>query len=357
MRWPKTGLLIGLAVLAGGGAALGQEAPLTDMTQGKPSANAPQGKPFADLAQGKQEDVVQRDSFRPFSRTVKDKPGRNSPTPLVAFGGDDNARAPIAGVQLIHGEQAASTVSGTWGTERFLDFGPEQHRPSARNDNSRVARFADFQLAQGKEEVTKSPTAPCVQPPPMVRWQDYDGPLKKTVGAFAGRLERKSAHPPHYKLGAVLCSFAAKDKFILFVQDMIDPVTFMGVGFNAGIDQAENSDPTFGQGAAGYGKRFGANFADEASSTFFKDFAFPSLFAEDPRYYRLIHASGGRRLFHAARHAFVAHRDNGKQMFNFSQWLGTTSAVALSNTYHPGNQRGFAPAAERVGWSVLTDVG
>jgi hypothetical protein len=191
----------------------------------------------------------------------------------------------------------------------------------------------------------------------MVRWQDYDGPLKKTVGAFAGRLERKSAHPPHYKPGAVLCSFAPKDKFILFVQDTIDPVTFLSVGFDAGTDQAQNSDPTFGQGAAGYGKRFGANFAGEASSTFFKDFAFPSLFSEDPRYYRLVHASGGRRLFHAMRHAFVAHRDNGKQMFNFSEWLGTTSAVALSNTFHPGNQRGFAPAAERVGWSVLTDVG
>ena len=126
--------------------------------------------------------------------------------------------------------------------------------------------FADLQSAQGKEEATKSPTAECVEPPPMVRWQDYDGPLKKTVGAFAGRLERKSAHPPHYKPGAVLCSFAPKDKFILFVQDTIDPVTFLGVGFDAGIDQAQNSDPTFGQGAAGYGKRFGADFAGEASS-------------------------------------------------------------------------------------------
>lgn len=212
-------------------------------------------------------------------------------------------------------------------------------------------------IPQTQEEATKSPTAPCVEPPPMLRWQDYDGPLKKIVGTFARRLERKSTHPPHYKPGAVLCSFAPKDKFVLFVQDMIDPVTFLGVGFDAGIDQAQNSDPTFGQGAAGYGKRFGANFAGQASSTFFKDFAFPSLFSEDPRYYRLAHGSGEERLFHAMRHAVVAHRDNGRRMFNFSEWLGTVSAVALSNTYHPGNERGFAPAAERVGISVLTDVG
>src|SRR5262249_43238841 len=33
-----------------------------------------------------------------------------------------------------------------------------------------------------------------VEPPPMVRLQDYNGPLKKTVGTFARKLERKSVH-------------------------------------------------------------------------------------------------------------------------------------------------------------------
>ncbi len=44
-------------------------------------------------------------------------------------------------------------------------------------------------------------------------------------------------------------------------------------------------------------------------------------------------------------------------MFNFSEWLGTASAVVLSNTYQPDNERGFAPAAQAVGYSVLQDVG
>jgi hypothetical protein len=44
-------------------------------------------------------------------------------------------------------------------------------------------------------------------------------------------------------------------------------------------------------------------------------------------------------------------------MFNYSEWLGTASAVALSNAYHPGNQRGFAPAARLAGYSILTDMG
>jgi hypothetical protein len=207
------------------------------------------------------------------------------------------------------------------------------------------------------EETRKNATAPCVEPPPLVRLEDYDGPLKKTVGIFARKLERKSAHPSHYKPGAVLCSLELKDKFILFVMDSIDPVSFLDSGFNAGLAQAQNDDPTFGQGAAGYGKRFAASFTDQASSKFFTEFALPAIFSEDPRYYRLGTGSGRGRFWHAVEHVFVAHRDNGKRIFNFSEWLGTTSSVLLSNTYHPGNERGFAPAAQAVGSSVIQDMG
>lgn len=212
-------------------------------------------------------------------------------------------------------------------------------------------------LAPLPEEATKNVAAPCVEPPPMVRLEDYDGPLKKVIGTFARHLELKAVHPPHYKPGAKLCTLKFNDKFLLFVKDSLDPVTFLATGFSAGIDQAENSDPSYGQGAEGYGKRFGAEFAGQASSRFFKDFAYPWMFSEDPRYYRLAHGTARRRFLHAVEHAVVAHRDDGHRMFNFSEWLGTASTVVLSNTYHPDNERGFAPAAQRVVYSILQDVG
>lgn len=108
-------------------------------------------------------------------------------------------------------------------------------------------------VSQQQNQETTAP--PCIEPPPLIRWQDYNGPFAKTVGVFARKLERKSVHPPHYKPGAVLCTLETKDKFYLFVQDTFDPVTFLSVGFDAGLDQAQNSDRSFGQGAAGYGKR------------------------------------------------------------------------------------------------------
>src|SRR6267142_5696394 len=97
-----------------------------------------------------------------------------------------------------------------------------------------------------QEEAVANANAPCVQPAPMVRLSDYNGPLKKVVGEFARPMERKTVHPRHYKPGAKLCTLKLKDKFVLFVQDSFDPVTFLASGFNAGLDQAADSDPSYG---------------------------------------------------------------------------------------------------------------
>ena len=205
-----------------------------------------------------------------------------------------------------------------------------------------------------EEEIQQHVAVPCVEPPPLVRWSDYQG---KIGGMFARKLERKSVQTPHYKPRAVLCTLEPKDKLFFFVHATVDPLTFVDAAYDAGIDQAERCDPTFGQGAAGYSKRFGAGLASRATSEFFKDFAYPTLFSEDPRYYRLVRGGKSNRLFHAAGHVFIAHKEDGTHMFNFSEWLGTSSAVVLSNVYHPDYLRGFSPAAQRVGYSVLSDAG
>jgi hypothetical protein len=214
-----------------------------------------------------------------------------------------------------------------------------------------------FQSNVQSTQVLQDENSTCVKPAPIVRLEDYNGPLKKTVGLFARALERKAVHPPHYLAGVYLCSLSPRDKFVFFVQDSLDRVAFLDSAFNAGLDQASNRDRAFGQGVQGYAKRFAATTADQASSKFFKDFAFPVIFAEDPRYYRMANGPFRKRLLHAMGHSFVAYRVDGTRMFNSAEWLGTTSAVVLSNAYHPGNERGAASVATRVGLAVVQDMG
>ena len=206
-------------------------------------------------------------------------------------------------------------------------------------------------------QVEVNPAGPCVEPPPMVRMQDYIGPFHRVIGTFTQKLDRLSVQVPHYRPGVALCSLEIKDKFFLFLRDSADPETLLAGAFDAGISQAENDDPTFGQGAAGYGKRIGAAYLDEFQFRFFKEFTYPTIFFEDPRYYRLGQGKKTQRFLHAVRHVVVAYDNNGRPMFNFSEWMGEISATSLSNLYHPGNRRGFDHAAGNIAVDIGLDIG
>ena len=207
------------------------------------------------------------------------------------------------------------------------------------------------------EQAEQNPSAPCLEPAPIVRLEDYNGPFHNAVGRFSGKLERQAVHEPHYKAGATLCTLEPSEKLRLFAEDTTDPVSLLGVAFNAALDQAQGIDPTFGQGAGGFGKRLAAHFETQTSSRFFSVFAYPTIFSEDPRYYRLGTGPVPRRVLHALGHAVVAHRDDGRYIFNFSEVLGTATGAALNYAYHPGSRRGAHVVAEDAAFSILSDAG
>jgi len=89
----------------------------------------------------------------------------------------------------------------------------------------------------------------------------------------------------------------------------------------AGVTQAENEFPAYGQGMQGYGKRFGAALADGTSNGLFRIYVYPTLLKEDPRYFRLGEGSFGHRLVYGLEQSFVCHTDKGGRSFNFSNIL------------------------------------
>ncbi len=133
----------------------------------------------------------------------------------------------------------------------------------------------------------------------------------------------------------------AKQKFSLASHETFDPVSLIGVGLAAGIEQANNTYAGYGQGAAGYGKRFAAKFGDGRTGDFLSHAVFPSLFHQDPRYFYQGTGSFKSRLVHAASFAIVTRSDNGKPMPNYSYFLGDIGSGALSNLYYPHADRGM----------------
>lgn len=148
-----------------------------------------------------------------------------------------------------------------------------------------------------------------------------------------------------------------RQKLQLMTKTLIDPFTFVAAGLQAGIGQAQDSFPAYGQGAAGYAKRYGAAFADSADSNFFSNFVYPTLFKQDPRYFRLGEGSVGKRIFYAGESQFVARKDSGGRTFHFSNVLGAITAGTISNIYYPQEDRGVGLTASRaaisLGWGIL----
>jgi len=197
----------------------------------------------------------------------------------------------------------------------------------------------------------------CVQAAPLLSLSDYDRRFKKIAAFLTHKIELKIAQKPYAGKGPPLCRLDTREKFALFVRNVDEPLTFLAAGFNAGLAQAGNDDAAFGQGARGYGQRFGAALTDDVAGNFFGTFLYPSVFCEDPRYYRLLNGSAKRRLGHALTHVFVARADSGEHLVNYSEWFTAASSAALQNLYHPGNRRGFGPAATSAGVTVATDMG
>jgi hypothetical protein len=133
-----------------------------------------------------------------------------------------------------------------------------------------------------------------------------------------------------------------KQKFKLAWKTTIDPVTILLVGAVAGVEQAQNHFRGYGQGAGGYGKRFGAGYADTVTATFIGGAILPSILKQDPRYFYKGTGSNTSRSLYAIANAVICKGDNGRWQPNYSNILGNLAAGGISNAYYPADDRNGA---------------
>jgi len=132
----------------------------------------------------------------------------------------------------------------------------------------------------------------------------------------------------------------ARQKFKLSMRSTFDPTAFIVIAGVAGAEQYKNVYPGFGGGIEGYGKRYGATFANHVSDQFFARAVYPSIFHQDPRYFYKGKGSIGSRALYAVSAAVIARGDNGRWMPNYSSVLGKMTSGAISNLYYPASERG-----------------
>ena len=131
-----------------------------------------------------------------------------------------------------------------------------------------------------------------------------------------------------------------KQKFELAWKTTIDPVSFGLTGAIAGIQQVQNDFSGYGQGAQGYGKRYGASYANFVAGTYIGGAILPSLLKQDPRYFYKGTGSKRSRILYAIANSVICKGDNGHWQANYSSIVGSLAAGGISNLYYPDEDRG-----------------
>jgi hypothetical protein len=131
----------------------------------------------------------------------------------------------------------------------------------------------------------------------------------------------------------------SKQKFQMAFRTTIDPVTFGLVGVAAGIEQANNTYSGYGDGAAGFGRRYGSALGDDTISIFLAGALLPSVLHQDPRYFYKGTGSVKARIVYAAKFIVVCKGDNGRWQPNYSNVFGNLATAAISNAYYPAENR------------------
>jgi hypothetical protein len=311
------------------------------------------GFPSLALAQSQQPSVGAEASVRPQS------PGSISGTVL------DSTGAALSGarVTLTHDDSAANreAVIGEDGQFTFDNVAPGPFRLTVAADNFAVQSFSG-NLDPGQAYVSpqialrlasQSTEVKVVLPHTELAAEELKEEEKQRILGFI----------PNFYVSYIpdAVPLTPRQKFQLAWKTTLDPVNITLAGAIAGVEQAADTFSEYGQGAQGYGKRYGALYADIVTGTFIGDAVFASLLKQDPRYFYKGSGSTRSRIMYAISNAVICKSDSGHWQPAYSEILGSIAAGGISNLYYPARGRNGAQLAVqyalfRIAASVGTNL-
>ena len=148
----------------------------------------------------------------------------------------------------------------------------------------------------------------------------------------------------------------AGEKFKLGLDDSFDYYAYPAAGIFAGVGMWQKQTPSFGQGAAGFAKYYGAAFADQTIGNMMSESIFPVMLHQDPRYFPLGKGGFWKRSGYAISREWITRNDSGKAACNYSELGGNAAAVAISNLYYPAASRTASNNAYKYGQQIGLDA-
>jgi len=129
-----------------------------------------------------------------------------------------------------------------------------------------------------------------------------------------------------------------------------DESAHFGNMIQAGISQAADGIPHYGEGWGAFGERYLAEEGDQFTGSFLIYGLLPNMLHQDPRYFRRGRGSALTRIAYAASRVLFARTDSGKSTFNASQVFGQLGQAGISLSYYAKQDRDVDGLFQ--GWAV-----
>lgn len=254
----------------------------------------------------------------------------------------DGAGLAVAGA-IVTLETAAGAGQRTTATDQAGAFHFGDVAAGSYNVTVAAGGFAMWTANVTAGVLNQAPVAAVLQVAPVTSTIEVTPPPKELAAEQLKSEEKQRVLGvfPHFLVtyDPNAAPLTARQKFHLGFKTLVDPVTLLGTGIDAGIQQAQNKYPDFGQGVEGYAKRFGTRYTSHLSGVMIHHVILQAVFHQDPRYFYKNTGSFRSRVWYSIWTAFVCKGDNGRWQPDYSDVIGGAAASQVSRLYYPYTSR------------------
>jgi hypothetical protein len=300
--------------------------------------------------------IIQVAALEPAGEELPDAPGSQTSSFVPS---DQQATASVSGTVL---DPSGAQVEGALVSIQFLDSRPQR---TIKTDAAGSFNFTAVNAGTFKVTVISQGFANWISPAlVLLKGQQYELPTislqlssattnvdvtftRHDIAEEQVSLEEKQRVLgvfPNFYVSYVwdAVPLSSGQKFRLAWRTAYDPVSIAIPAIIAGVEQSQNTFDGYGQGTAGYFKRFGASYGDGFIGNMIGNAILPSVFHQDPRYFYKGTGTIRSRALYAMSTAFICKGDNGHWQPNYSFILGNFASAGLSNLYYPATDRNGA---------------
>jgi hypothetical protein len=215
-----------------------------------------------------------------------------------------------------------------------------------------VSSLSSRALAQVAESQSALPNAPSAFSP------STSAPLDSNVaGSTAATISGTTSVKKScwVQQADVSVPMTGRERMNYYLYSLTGPQAFVYSAAQAGVNQARNAPQEWGQGAEGYGRRFGSAYGQHVIGTTVGNVIAFGLH-EDNRYFKSGQTGIGR-LSYAIKSAFLARHDDGSRFISFSAIGGAAAGAFISRAWQPPSTSSVGDGAVSFGIAAGVSAG